>query len=729
MYLVTVHERHGGGRTANLNSALWVCFHCLPRLIGVTLVAVLLGGGLVRATEEQGEVEGGYMLLQSAEGASGRAIVQGSKVHFDISGMVAVVSLEQTFSNPSDRWMEGVYSFPLPETAAVRYLELVIGDRKIVGKVREKAQAKAIYRAAKKTGKKASLIEQQRPNIFTNRVANIGPGELITVRLEYVQQVDYVAGEFSLRFPMTITPRYMPGSPITADHDPEDAESVEVNPYLGWAMATDQVPDAGAISPAQYQRSGSDRSPLNPIEITAQLDMGMPLAKVESSYHQLSLARDKGRYSIELVSGVSEMDRDFVLSWQPVTGSAPTAALFTEQVGDEYFGLMLVVPPTSTKMAAPLPREIIFVVDTSGSMGGVSIAQARKSLALALQRLSSQDRFNIIEFNSIHRALYKQPVSASRHNVQRAQEFVRQLKASGGTEMLPALRRALSPEGDPDLYREQVGLRQVVFITDGAVGNELALFEEIASRLGDTRLFTVGIGSAPNSWFMRKAADFGRGTHTHIGDLTEIGDKMSLLFEQLAEPAALDISISWPVSVEVWPKRVPDLYSGEPVLVAVNFGDKQPVGEVEISGRLSDQQWRKQLKLVAPDGDSQFNQHPGIASLWARQKIAGLLDKKVLGRDEDSVRADVLPVALKHQLMSPYTSFVAVEELISRPTSELLGKKAVANTRPQGQSSQSYAYPRTATNGPAQVYLGTFLLFLAMMFYVMRRAEEDNLRV
>ncbi|MFT6286480.1 MAG: Ca-activated chloride channel family protein [Alcanivorax sp.] len=163
--------------------------------------------------------------------------------------------------------------------------------------------------------------------------------------------------------------------------------------------------------------------------------------------------------------------------------------------------------------------------------------------------------------------------------------------------------------------------------------------------------------------------------------------------------------------------------------MAVNFGDKQPVGEVEISGRLSDQQWRKQLKLVAPDGDSQFNQHPGIASLWARQKIAGLLDKKVLGRDEDSVRADVLPVALKHQLMSPYTSFVAVEELISRPTSELLGKKVVANTRPQGQSSQSYAYPRTATNGPAQVYLGTFLLFLAMMFYVMRRAEEDNLRV
>jgi Ca-activated chloride channel family protein len=542
-----------------------------------------------------------------------------------------------------------------------------------------------------------------------------------------VQQVDYVAGEFSLRFPMTITPRYMPGSPITSDRDPEDVESVEVNPYLGWAMATEQVPDAEAISPVQYVRIGSDRLPLNPIEITAQLDMGMPLAKVQSSYHELSLARDKGRYHIELVGGVSEMDRDFVLSWQPVTGSAPTAALFTEQVGDEYFGLMLVVPPTLAKAAAPLPREIVFVVDTSGSMGGVSIAQARASLSLALQQLSSQDRFNIIEFNSIHRALYKQPVSASRHNVQRAQEFVRQLQASGGTEMLPALRRALSPQGDPDLYREQAGLRQVVFITDGAVGNELALFEEIAGRLGDTRLFTVGIGSAPNSWFMRKAADFGRGTHTHIGDLNEVGDKMSLLFEQLAAPAALDITIGWPVSVEAWPERVPDLYSGEPVLVAVNFGDKQPVGEVDINGRLSDQLWQKQLKLVAPDADTQFNQHPGVASLWARQKITGLLDQKVLGRAEEAVRADVLPVALKHQLMSPYTSFVAVEEVISRPATELLGKKAVANSRPRGQSPQSYAYPRTATSGPAQVYLGAFLLFLAMMFYVMRRAEEGNL--
>jgi Ca-activated chloride channel family protein len=728
VHLTTVEECHGVAGTANLNSALWVCFHCLPRLIAVTLVALLLGSGLVRATEEQGEAEGGHMLLESAEGVSSPALVQASKVHFDISGMVAVVSLEQTFSNPSDQWVEGVYGFPLPEAAAVRYLELVIGDRKIVGKVREKAQAKAIYQAAKKAGKKASLVEQQRPSMFTNRVANIGPGEEITVRLEYVQLVEYMAGEFSLRFPMTITPRYMPGSPITADLDPEDVESVEVNPYVGWAMATDQVPDADTISPVQHARPGSYRSPLNPIEITAQLDMGMPLAKVESSYHELSLARDKGRYHIELVGGVSEMDRDFVLSWQPVTGSSPTAALFTEQVGDEYFGLMLVVPPTLTKAAAPVPREIIFVVDTSGSMGGVSIAQARESLSLALQRLSSHDHFNIIEFNSIHRALYQQPVSASRHHVQRAQEFVRQLHASGGTEMLPALRRALSPQGDPDLYREQAGLRQVVFITDGAVGNELALFEEIASRLGDTRLFTVGIGSAPNSWFMRKAADFGRGTHTHIGDLNEVGDKMSLLFEQLAVPAALDITIAWPVSVEAWPERVPDLYRGEPVMVAVNFGEEQPAGEVEISGRLSDQQWRKQLKLVAPDANTQFNQHPGIASLWARQKITGLLDQKVLGRDEKAVRADVLPVALKHQLMSPYTSFVAVEEVISRPATELLGKKAVANSRPLGQSPQSYAYPGTATSGPAQIYLGAFLLFLAMMFYVMRRVEEDDLR-
>ncbi len=585
-YLARDVARHSG-------LPLWLAFRCLPAIIlgGMLLLLLwLLSAAPTRAmtdtSESQPDLNGlqsSHMLLRdAATGGYIPALIQSSKVHFDISGMVATVSLRQTFRNGSDRWLEGVYAFPLPDNAAVRKLEMMIGERRIIGKVREKAEAKALYQQAKKAGKKASLVEQQRPNLFTNRVANIGPKEEITVYLEYVQQVSFLADTFSLRFPMTLTPRYMPGASLAAQGALEEEAPLALNPYLGWARPTSEVPDADAISPVQHAAPGSDRQPLNPVEITATLDMGMPLAQVESSYHEIALARSAGVYSVRLANGLSEMDRDFVLNWQPVTGATPAAALFTERVGEEYFGLLLVVPPVSARHAATIAREVVFVVDTSGSMGGVSIQQARASVSQALQQLRPQDYFNVIEFNSQHRALYRRPMPATRHHVQHAQEFVRLLQASGGTEMLPALRAALQLPTESDVHAEQALLRQIIFITDGAVGNEQALFEEISARLGDNRLFTIGIGSAPNSWFMRKAAQYGRGTHTHIGNLDEVGAKMGDLFDRLSRPVAIDFKVRWPSAVEVWPQRIPDLYAGEPVSVAVNFGAQPPAGDIHV---------------------------------------------------------------------------------------------------------------------------------------------------
>jgi Ca-activated chloride channel family protein len=370
------------------------------------------------------------------------------------------------------------------------------------------------------------------------------------------------------------------------------------------------------------------------------------------------------------------MDRDFVLSWQPVTGAMPRAAAFTEEVAGEHYGLLMVVPPALANPAkeAQLPREIIFVIDTSGSMGGVAIEQARESLSLALGQLRPEDSFNVIEFNSTHHALYKAAVPATRHHVQRALEYVRQLRAGGGTEMLPAIRTALGVARGSNV-EIHAKLRQVVFITDGAVGNEQQLYGEITAQLGDNRLFTVGIGSAPNSWFMRKAAQFGRGTHIHIGDLAEVGRKMAGLFAQIASPVAANIVIEWPIQVEAYPHRVPDLYAGEPVMVAVKSGPVPLEGEILVSGDMAGQGWSRTLQLaqvVAPDDDLVDARHPGVASLWARQKITSLLDELVTGRAED------------------------------------------------------LAYPRTATSAPVNLFLGSLMLFFAMIVYVMRREEVDH---
>lgn len=664
-------------------------------------------------------------MLHSAGGSYTTAVLQGSKVHFDIAGMIATVTLEQRFTNTMGDWVEGVYAFPLPESAAVRRLEMLVGERRIIGQVREKAEARKIYNQAKASGKKAALVEQQRGNLFTNRVANIAPGEEITVTLEYVQQVEFKGGRFSLRLPTTITPRYMPGVPLTSQQE-EIEQSLSLTPAHGWAVPTDQVPDADAISPLQHPRPGSDAAPINPIEITARLDIGVPLASVDAAYHDIAMSRSAGVYAIKLANRVSEMDRDFLLQWEPVSGSAPTAALFTEQVEGVHYGLLMLLPPSPQRAASAMPREIVFVVDTSGSMGGVSIRQARESLDEALRQLRPQDRFNIIAFNSNYRALYRQPVAATPHHVQQATEFVRHLSATGGTEMMPALLAALQEQAEPDQLRDQPALRQVIFITDGAVGNEAALFEKISAELGRNRLFTVGIGAAPNSWFMSKAAQFGRGTYTYIGDVGEVAGKMSALFDQLARPAAVNIDVEWPAAVDAWPRRIPDLYLGEPLLLAARFGATLPAAEVVVSGTLAGKSWRTSL-AVTDDADPVHKaDHDGVATLWARYKIQSLLDEKIRGRAEQEVRAEVLPVALEHQLISPYTSFVAVEEVIARPDSETLESKPVPNSRPRGQSPQPFAYPRTATTARAQIWLGVFAMMIALLVRVTRQEDPAH---
>jgi Ca-activated chloride channel family protein len=223
---------------------------------------------------------------------------------------------------------------------------------------------------------------------------------------------------------------------------------------------------------------------------------------------------------------------------------------------------------------------------------------------------------------------------------------------------------------------------------------------------------------------MRKAAQFGRGTHTHIGDLGEVGEKMGALFEQIASPLAANIAIKWPVPVEAYPNKIPDLYAGEPVLVAVKSGSMPLVGQVSVAGDMVGQPWSRQVQLAPrPTG---VGSHPGVASLWARQKISSLLDERQAGEDASVVRREVLDVALTHTLLSPYTSFVAVEEQISRPPTNALNKSAVPNSRPLGQSPQSFAYPRTATTAAAKVFLGTLLLFFALITLVVRREEVDH---
>ena len=263
-------------------------------------------------------------------------------------------------------------------------------------------------------------------------------------------------------------------------------------------------------------------------------------------------------------------DRDFVLEWAPAVGDAPGAALFTEQVDGETYALLMVMPPSGPVESRALPRETVFVIDTSGSMHGPSMEQARRALLFALDRLRPDDSFNVIRFADDTEALFQQSVPAEPRALEMARLFVGDLGAGGGTMMLPALRRALRDAPHPRSVSAAV--RQVVFITDGAVGNEAELFRAIREDLGETRLFTVGIGSAPNGHFMRRAAEHGRGTFTYIGRPDEVAPKMEELFGKIDSPVLTDVEVVWSdPAAETWPERVPDLYRGEPVVMAARL--------------------------------------------------------------------------------------------------------------------------------------------------------------
>jgi Ca-activated chloride channel family protein len=586
-----------------------------------------------------------------------------TEVEIRVTGPVARARLRQQFTNPSGEWAEGVYVFPLPEDAAVDRLAMRVGDRTIAGVVRERAAARAGYEQARQEGRPASLVEQERANVFMASVANIAPGATVTVELAYQQTLRPEQGEYRLRFPMVVGPRHVPGEPL-----PEGAAPAGAG--LDRARPTDRVPDAGRITPPVRHPA---RGPINPVRLAVELAAVGTLQRLEAPHHRVRVEeRPDGSRRVSL-DGPVPADRDFELLWRAVGEGGPQAALLAERGEGETHALLVVLPPAPGTGAPARPRELILVIDTSGSMHGASIEQARAALALALDRLGPVDHFNVIQFNSRTSSLFAASQPATPDNLATARRYVGSLRAQGGTEMRPALLRAL--DGRPGDGR----LRQVVFLTDGAVGNEAELFRLIRERLGTARLFTIGIGSAPNGHFMREAARHGRGSFTYIGSPDQVRARMDEMLRRLEHPALTDLGLELPggAAVEAVPAALPDLYLGEPVVVALRAAGPLPARAV-LRGRLGAQPWRVELELreAAPGA--------GLARHWAREKIAALMASRHAGATEDEVRAAVLPLALRHHLVSAYTSLVAVDVTPARPGAEPLRRHAMATNLPAG---------------------------------------------
>ncbi len=577
---------------------------------------------------------GSLMTRLSAEEKEIPLPLKHTSVKASVAGYIATVDVVQQFQNPYDGKIEALYVFPLPENAAITEFVMRIGERRIRGIIRDRKEAEQIYRDARQQGYVASLLTEERPNIFTQHVANIEPGHEIDVQIRYFNTLAFVDGWHEFVFPMVVAPRYNPSGSTTG---------------IG-ATPSGQGGRSGQPVEVQYlkpnERSGHE------IDLQVDLEAGVQIEDIVCRSHEISRAKVSGqRTTVALAPQDRIPNRDFVLRYK-VAGAQMKSSLFTfEDERGGFFSLML-YPPAAHNVLERQAMEMIFVLDSSGSMNGEPIEQAKSAIARGLERLQPEDTFQIINFSMHASKLGSGPIPATPANVQRGLKYLASLHGEGGTEMITGIKAAL------DFPHDARRLRFVSFLTDGLIGNEADILKAVQERIGSSRIFSFGVGSAPNRYLLDRMAKLGRGAVAYLSQKDDGGQVMDDFFARISRPAMTDIEVDWggwQVS-ETYPRRVPDLFSGRPVILTGRFQGR-PSEMLRIKGR----QGGETVSLVVPAARAlSKEEHPGLPSVWARMKIADLADRSIY-QGGNMFPHEIKRLALDYSLMSAYTAFVAVD--------------------------------------------------------------------
>lgn len=554
-------------------------------------------------------------------------------VQAEISGFIARVNVTQEFENTGKDNIEAVYVFPLPHRAAVDRMTLLVNDRTVKGVVKRREEARAVYEAARNAGKVASLLDQERPNIFTQQVTNIAPGAKVKVVISYVETLSYEAGTYQFTFPMVVGPRYIPGTPVGKIGG-------------GWSYDTDKVPDASKITPIVTKpgtRAGHD------ISVRVALDAGVPIENVAASTHEVNVERQGVSRAQVVLKNTSELpNKDFVLRYD-VAGKKINDAILTHKSDKGGFFTLFLQPPDKVSVEDVAPKELVFVLDTSGSMSGFPIEKAKETMRLAIDSLNPLDTFNLITFAGDTHVLFPSPVPATRENVRAAQAFLNSRHGGGGTEMMKAIRTALAPS------ESTKHVRIVCFMTDGYVGNEAEIISYIQTY-NRARVFSFGIGASVNRYLLDKMAEAGRGEVEYVS-LKDDGSAAARRFhERVRNPLLTDVAVDWnglPVT-DVFPAKIPDLFSAKPLVITGKYTSAAK-GTVRIRGTYAGRPITREVPVTFADREPR---HDVLGTLWARTKIDALMHGGVDAREE------ITTLGLNFQLMTQFTSFVAVEEAV-----------------------------------------------------------------
>ncbi len=558
-----------------------------------------------------------------------------------VVGTVAETLVTQVFVNPFETPIEAVYAFPLHEKAAVDDYWIHVGQRSLHGEMHRRGEARTIYEDAKAGGQRAALLEQERPNVFTQSVANIPPGEAIAVQMHVVQPVAQDAGRGTLTLPTVVGPRFIPGTPTGRSG-------------VGEVPDTDEVPDASKITPPVL---GARARGCSPLLISVDIESTLPVGSLVSANHAIERTRARGVTTVELAQGRTLANRDFELSWS-VAGDTTQAAVMTqvEEGGGGAFTLTL-VPPASVETDAAVPRDLIFVVDNSGSMSGKPIDTAKAVMRKAIATMGPRDRFSVLRFSEEASGLSRTLLSNTKENRTRGLAYVEAMRGMGGTRMLEGIKAALA------LAQDAERVPMVFFLTDGYIGDERAIFELVAEEGGNARIFGFGLGDAPNRYLLDGLSNVGRGAVAYVGNDEPADAAVQRFYQRIARPTLRDVTIDWgtlPVRGVV-PERLPDLFVGQPLVLYGTF-DTAAEGTVVVQGWRGETRERFEVEVDLASA----SEGTGLRSMWARTKIEALLrDPLVYRLDTDAQEhrtEQAIELALRHSVLTEHTAFVAVDK-------------------------------------------------------------------
>ena len=597
-------------------------------LLCMSLAAIFIAASAA-ITKAQSRTSSSLQVLDSDGKPTAECPLKHTAVKAEVSGFMSRVTVTQNFENPFNDKIEAVYTFPLPEMAAVDDLTMQIGERTIKGKIMRRDEAAQAYAAAKQLGKVASLLNEQRANVFTQQVANILPGQQIRITISYVETLKYEDGSYSWTFPMVVAPRYSPA---------KDHHSEKDQPYLL------QLP-AG-------MRAGHD------VSLEINLDAGVPIVSVNSASHEIHVQQvDEKRAVVRLKDHATIPNKDFLLTYGVAGDSIKDAVLAHHSDRGGFFTLIL-QPPQRVQSEDVMPKEMVFVLDTSGSMQGAPLDTAKKTMLLALDTLYPHDTFNLITFSGDTQILFPEPVSATSENLRKAKEFLATRESAGGTEMMKAIKAALDPSDS------QYHIRIACFMTDGQVGNDGEIVAEVQKHR-NARVFAMGFGPAPNRALLDKMTQYGRGEVDYVAQQGNSSTVANRFNGRIRNPLLTDISIEWSnLSItEVYPKHIPDLFGAKPVIVTGRYtgGGK---GTIRLKGKMAGQDFVREIPVELPDVE---RDHDALGTLWARQKIDDLMatvPEVILDPTAEQTREEITQLGLTFKLMTRYTSFVAVDEVM-----------------------------------------------------------------